>query len=210
MTICLLVLANLPLSNQPILMFDTQREHPSLMDLAKSQISRSASEKEKALLLQMIEHGMKPYYAKYLINFFRINEINLDNIKGDIHSKDIQFYMAFRLRVYSRFELQEMNRAKKFTPEEKAYLYETIGWDFDNAFVTCSYGNSITTTRSDLFGKHIHYIIFNEKYKVLNDIGLDDQRKFLQKHHITWGNMESLDRFLKQYNQVLDNYRKRQ
>ncbi|MCY2942867.1 MAG: hypothetical protein NTV50_14535 [Planctomycetota bacterium] len=52
-------------------------------------------------------------------------------------------------------------------------------------------------------------IVFNEKYKLDHKIGFGQLSDFLEKHKITWGDIGGMRKVMKNYYDVLENYKNR-
>jgi len=52
-------------------------------------------------------------------------------------------------------------------------------------------------------------IVFNEKYKLNHKIGIEQLSDFLEKHKITRGDIDGMRKVMKNYNDVLENYKNR-
>lgn len=168
---------------------------------ASSELKGRFSDKEKHLYGYLIRHGMRPFYADYLVNFININDVNIDEIKGDVTKNDIEFYRKLRFNILpiDDFIIKEPKLSK-----EQVELLKPISEKFSTSIKTSSFGPSKTFEFSDITNNNvIHYIVYNEKYKVFNDIGDKDLMNFLNKYNIKWGDMDSLNHFLNLYQRVL-------
>ena len=185
-----------------------RNETPSFIKKTAQSYKFDKSPEAKKLYARMVADGMKPYYAEYMVNFYMINEIELDHIVSTVTAKEIDFYRKLRLGILTMHQFFEMDKKKKFNKKEKDYLLKEIGQPFWKDVVTSAYGIQ-SGVNDDIFKKFVHHIIYVERYKLTNDVASDELKNFLNKHEIKWGDMASLDAFLAKYNAVLDAYQKR-
>ena len=175
------------------------------------------SDDDAKIFATLKEKGMQGYYVDYLIRFFNINKKyspelkDLKNLK-DIYvsNNDINFYRILKNKNILRTNvLNKMAKDKPMTPKEKEVLYK-IGKDFENYLVNNAFGFKKSQEKEiDLPNELLKFLVFNEKYKIDNNLEISTIKKFLDKNNISWGETDKLRELMNNYNNVLDNYKKR-
>ena len=80
------------------------------------------SDDDSKIFAALKEKGMHDYYIDYLIDFYKRNKISVKDL--DVSKKDIDFYRALKSGNFVLvYDLNEMNKEKPMTKEEKEFLY---------------------------------------------------------------------------------------
>jgi len=193
---------------------------PQQLKISQEQIKQKyeISDDDSKVFAALKEKGMKDDYIDYLVSFYKNSKSfseelkHLDSLKNlNVSKKDIDFYRILKNGNFiDSFDLDEMKNKKLMTKEEEDVLYGMAN-DWRKylkiyAFGTEeSSGNKESYLPSDL----LKFLVFNEKYKIDHDIGTGAISKFLEKHKITWGDIDGMKKLMKNYHDVLENYKKR-
>jgi hypothetical protein len=103
-----------------------------------------------------------------------------------------------------------MKKEKPMTKEEERILYGMANDWFEylasNAF---GFDDWLQNKEIYLSNDLLKFLVFNEKYKFDNDIGTGDIKEFLEKYKIDWGGIDDMKKVMKNYHDVLENYKNR-
>ena len=156
---------------------------------------------------------------RYLIKFLKNNKgvaeelKDFDSLKNIIvPRRDIDFYRVLKSgNVIHSFDLDEMKKEKPMTKEEERILYGMANDWFEhlasNAF---GFDDWLQNKEIYLSNDLLKFLVFNEKYKFDNDIGTGDIKEFLEKYKIAWGEIDGMKKVMKNYHDVLENYKNRE
>ena len=167
------------------------------------------SDEESKIFASLKARGIQDHSIDYLINFFKINDISLKNL--NVSKKDIDFYRVLKSgNITGIVDLNKMNKEKPMTKEEREVLY---GMDYywRNYLRNDAFGFSSPSQNKEIYLPNdlLKYLVFNEKYKIDHDIGTGGIKEFLEKYKITWGEIDIMKKLMKNYHDVLENYKKR-
>ncbi|MEI7489143.1 MAG: hypothetical protein WCJ72_17385 [Chryseobacterium sp.] len=171
----------------------------------KNEISDDDSKKFAALK----EKGMHDYYIDYLIDFYKRKNISVKDL--DVSRKDIDFYRVLKSGNFVRvYDLNEMNKEKPMTKEEKEVLYG-LAKNSEKYLRILAFGIERSMRKKDIYLPNdlLKIIVFHEKYKLDQNIGLSSAGNFSKKYNIDWGDIDSVKKLMKNYDDVLENYKKR-
>ena len=193
---------------------------PQQLKISQEQIREKykLSDEESKIFLALKEKGMKDFYMRYLINFFKNNKgvaeelKNFDSLKNIIvPRRDIDFYRVLKSgNVIHSFDLDEMKKEKPMTKEEERILYGMANdWFKHLASNAFGFGDWLQNKEIYLSNDLLKFLVFNEKYKFDNDIGTGDIKEFLEKYKINWGDIDGMRKVMKNYHDVLENYKNR-
>lgn len=167
------------------------------------------SDHDSKIFASLKARGIQDHSIDYLINFFKINDISLKNL--NVSKRDIDFYRVLKSgNITGIVDLNKMNKEKPMTKEEREFLY---GMDYywKNYLRNDSFGFSSPSQNKEIYLPNdlLKYLVFNEKYKIDHDIGTGGIKEFLEKYKITWGEIDIMKKLMKNYHDVLENYKKR-
>jgi len=171
----------------------------------KNEISDDDSKKFAALK----EKGMHDYYIDYLIDFYKRKNISVKDL--DVSRKDIDFYRVLKSGNFVLvYDLNEMNKEKPMTKEEKEVLYG-LAKNSEKYLRILAFGIERSMRKKDIYLPNdlLKIIVFHEKYKLDQNIGLSSAGNFSKKYNIDWGDIDSVKKLMKNYDDVLENYKKR-
>jgi len=171
----------------------------------KNEISDDDSKKFAALK----EKGMHDYYIDYLIDFYKRKNISVKDL--DVSRKDIDFYRVLKSGHFVLvYDLNEMNKEKPMTKEEKEVLYG-LAKNSEKYLRILAFGIERSMRKKDIYLPNdlLKIIVFHEKYKLDQNIGLSSAGNFSKKYNIDWGDIDSVKKLMKNYDDVLENYKKR-
>jgi len=171
----------------------------------KNEISDDDSKKFAALK----EKGMHDYYIDYLIDFYKRKHISVKDL--DVSRKDIDFYRVLKSGNFVLvYDLNEMNKEKPMTKEEKEVLYG-LAKNSEKYLRILAFGIERSMRKKDIYLPNdlLKIIVFHEKYKLDQNIGLSSAGNFSKKYNIDWGDIDSVKKLMKNYDDVLENYKKR-
>lgn len=202
-------------------------QEPAMVDL-KPQILKATQDKiqqkhshlskdDVKIFASLKEKGMQEYYVDYLIRFFNINKkysLELKDLKDLkdllVPNKDIEFYRILKNKnILPINVLNKMAKNKPMTPYEKEVLY-TMAKDYEKYLKNNAFGFTKTQEKEIyLPNELLKFLVFNEKFKIDNNLEISTIKKFLDKNNITWGDTDKLKELMNNYNNVLENYNKR-
>ena len=191
---------------------EIQDFNPQQLKINQEEIKQKhkISDHDSKIFAALKAKGMQEYYINYLIKFYEINKISLNNL--NVFNKDIDFYRVLKSgNIVSVFDLNKMKKEKPMTKQEEEVLYDMAN-DFRNYLRNDAFGFSSPSQNKEIYLPNdlLKIIVFNEKYKLDNNTGLGSISKFLEKHKITWGDIDGMRKVMKNYYDVLENYKKRQ
>jgi hypothetical protein len=191
---------------------EIQDFNPQQLKINQEEIKQKhkISDHDSKIFAALKAKGMQEYYITYLIKFYEINKISLNNL--NVFNKDIDFYRVLKSgNIVSVFDLNKMKKEKPMTKQEEEVLYDMAN-DFRNYLRNDAFGFSSPSQNKEIYLPNdlLKIIVFNEKYKLDNNTGLGSISKFLEKHKITWGDIDGMRKVMKNYYDVLENYKKRQ
>ena len=176
------------------------------------------SDDDSKIFAALKEKGMKEYYMRYLIKFFKNNKgvaeelKDFDSLKNIIvPRRDIDFYRVLKSgNVIHSFDLDEMKKEKPMTKEEERILYGMAN-DWFKHLASNAFGFDDWLQNKEIYLSNdlLKFLVFNEKYKFDNDIGTGDIKEFLEKYKIAWGEIDGMKKVMKNYHDVLENYKNR-
>ena len=167
------------------------------------------SDDDSKIFAALKEKGMKDYYIKYLISFYKTNDISLNEI--NVSKNDIDFYRVLKSgSVIGPIHLDIMKKEKPMTKEEEEVLYGLAN-DWGEYLEINAFGIHQSMQNKEIYLSNdlLKIIVFNEKYKLDHKIGFGQLSDFLEKHKITWGDIDGMRKVMKNYYDVLENYKKR-
>jgi hypothetical protein len=167
------------------------------------------SDGDSKIFAALKEKGMKDYYIKYLISFYKTNDISLNEI--NVSKNDIDFYRVLKSgSVIGPIHLDIMKKEKPMTKEEEGVLYGLAN-DWGEYLEINAFGIHQSMQNKEIYLSNdlLKIIVFNEKYKLDHKIGFGQLSDFLEKHKITWGDIDGMRKVMKNYYDVLENYKKR-
>lgn len=167
------------------------------------------SDDDSKIFAALKEKGMKDYYIDYLIDFYKRKHISLKDL--DVSKKDIDFYRVLKSGHFVLvYDLNEMNKEKPMTKEEKEVLYG-LAKNSERYLRILAFGIERSMEKKDIYlpNELLKIIVFHEKYKLDQNIGLSSAGNFLKKYNVNWGNFDSVKKLMKNYDDVLENYKKR-
>ena len=167
------------------------------------------SDGDSKIFAALKEKGMKDYYIKYLISFYKTNDISLNEI--NVSKNDIDFYRVLKSgSVIGPIYLNKMKKEKPMTKEEEEVLYGLAN-DWGEYLEINAFGIHQSMQNKEIYLSNdlLKIIVFNEKYKLDHKIGFGQLSDFLEKHKITWGDIDGMRKVMKNYYDVLDNYKNR-
>jgi hypothetical protein len=165
------------------------------------------SDEESKIFASLKARGIQDHSIDYLINFFSINHISLINL--NVPKKDIDFYRVLKSgNIIGIVDLNKMNKEKPMKKEEREVLYGMAN-DWKNYLRNDAFGFSTPSQNKEIYLPNdlLKFLVFNEKYKIDNDIGIGGIRDFLEKYKINWGDIDGVKKVMKNYYDVLDNYK---
>ena len=167
------------------------------------------SDGDSKIFAALKEKGMKDYYIEYLISFYKTNDISLNEI--NVSKNDIDFYRVLKNgSVIGPIHLDKMKKEKPMTKEEKEVLYGLAN-DWGEYLEINAFGIHQSMQNKEIYLSNdlLKIIVFNEKYKLDHKIGFGQLSDFLEKHEITWGHITGMRKVMKNYYDVLENYKNR-
>ena len=165
------------------------------------------SDEESKIFASLKARGIQDHSIDYLISFFKINDISLKNL--NVSKKDIDFYRVLKSgNIIGIVDLNKMNKEKPMKKEEREVLYGMAN-DWKNYLRNDAFGFSTPSQNKEIYLPNdlLKFLVFNEKYKIDNDIGIGGIRDFLEKYKINWGDIDGVKKVMKNYYDVLDNYK---
>jgi len=133
-----------------------------------------------------------------------LKEINILN-------KDIDFYRVLKSgSVIGPIHLDIIKKEKPMTKEEEEVLYGLAN-DWGEYLEINAFGQKQSMQNKEIYLPNdlLKIIVFNEKYKLNHKIGIEQLSDFLEKHKITRGDIDGMRKVMKNYNDVLENYKNR-
>ena len=100
--------------------------------------------------------------------------------------------------------------SKPMTKEEEEVLYGLAN-DWGEYLEINAFGIHQSMQNKEIYLSNdlLKIIVFNEKYKLDHKIGFGQLSDFLEKHEITWGHITGMRKVMKNYYDVLENYKNR-
>ena len=176
------------------------------------------SDEDSKIFAALKAKGLKGYYVDYLIRFYKSfknssEELkDLDSLKNlNVSKKDLDFYRVLKNgNIVGIFDLDKMKNQKPMTEKEEEVLYGLAN-DWEEYLASDAFGFDQLTGNKEIYLSNdlLKFLVFNEKYLLDNDIGNKSISKFLEKHKITWGDIDGMKKVMKNYYDVLENYKKR-
>ena len=184
---------------------------PQQLKISQEQIKDKykISDGDSKIFAALKEKGMKDYYIDYLISFYKTNDISLNEI--NVSKNDIDFYRVLKSgSVIGPIYLNKMKKEKPMTKEEEEVLYGLAN-DWGEYLEINAFGIHQSMQNKEIYLSNdlLKIIVFNEKYKLDHKIGFGQLSDFLEKHKITWGDIDGMRKVMKNYYDVLDNYKNR-
>ena len=184
---------------------------PQQLKISQEQIKDKykISDGDSKIFAALKEKGMKDYYIDYLISFYKTNDISLNEI--NVSKNDIDFYRVLKSgSVIGPIYLNKMKKEKPMTKEEEEVLYGLAN-DWGEYLEINAFGIKQSMQNKEIYLSNdlLKIIVFNEKYKLDHKIGFGQLSDFLEKHKITWGDIDGMRKVMKNYYDVLDNYKNR-
>lgn len=184
---------------------------PQQLKISQEQIKDKykISDGDSKIFAALKEKGMKEYYIEYLISFYKTNDISLNEI--NVSKNDIDFYRVLKSgSVIGPIYLNKMKKEKPMTKEEEEVLYGLAN-DWGEYLEINAFGIKQSMQNKEIYLSNdlLKIIVFNEKYKLDHKIGFGQLSDFLEKHKITWGDIDGMRKVMKNYYDVLENYKKR-
>lgn len=184
---------------------------PQQLKISQEQIKQKyeISDDDSKIFAALKEKGMKDYYIDYLIDFYKRKQISLKDL--DVSKKDIDFYRVLKSGNFVLvYDLNEMNKKKPMTKEEKEVLYG-LAKNSERYLRILAFGIERSMAKKDIFLPNdlLKVIVFHEKYKLDQNIGLSSAGNFSKKYNINWGDIDSVKKLMKNYDDVLENYKQR-
>ena len=184
---------------------------PQQLKISQEQIKDKykISDGDSKIFAALKEKGMKDYYIDYLISFYKTNDISLNEI--NVSKNDIDFYRVLKSgSVIGPIHLDKMKKEKPMTKEEEGVLYGLAN-DWEEYLEINAFGIHQSMQNKEIYLSNdlLKIIVFNEKYKLDHKIGFGQLSDFLEKHKITWGDIDGMRKVMKNYYDVLDNYKNR-
>ena len=107
-------------------------------------------------------------------------------------------------------KLRGMKKEKPMTKEEEEVLYGLAN-DWGEYLEINAFGIHQSMQNKEIYLSNdlLKIIVFNEKYKLDHKIGFGQLSDFLEKHEITWGHITGMRKVMKNYYDVLENYKNR-
>ena len=167
------------------------------------------SDDDSKIFAALKEKGMKEYYIDYLIDFYRREHVSVKDL--DVSKKDIDFYRVLKSGNFVLvYDLNEMNKKKPMTKEEREVLYGLAN-NSERYLRVLAFGIERSMAKKDIFLPNdlLKVIVFHEKYKLDQNIGLRSAGNFSKKYNINWGDIHSVKKLMKNYDGVLENYKQR-
>jgi hypothetical protein len=167
------------------------------------------SDGDSKIFAALKEKGMHDYYIDYLIDFYKRNKISVKDL--DVSKKDIDFYRALKSGNFVLvYDLNEMNKEKPMTKEEKEVLYG-LAKNSERYLRILAFGIERSMRKKDIYLPNdlLKIIVFHEKYKLDQNIGLSSAGDFLKKYNINYGDIVGVKKLMMNYHDVLENYKKR-
>lgn len=185
--------------------------NPQQLKISQEQIKQKyeISDNDSKIFAALKEKGMKDYYIEYLISFYKTNDISLNEI--NVSKNDIDFYRVLKSgSVIGPTNLDIMKKEKPMTKEEERILYGLAN-DWGEYLEINAFGIHQSMQNKEIYLSNdlLKIIVFNEKYKLDHKIGFGQLSDFLEKHKITWGDIDGMRKVMKNYYDVLENYKKR-
>ncbi len=185
--------------------------NPQQLKISQQEIKQKykISDNDSKIFAALKEKGMKDYYIEYLISFYKTNDISLNEI--NVSKNDIDFYRVLKSgSVVGPIYLDKMKKEKPMTKEEEEVLYGLAN-DWGEYLEINAFGIHQSMQNKEIYLSNdlLKIIVFNEKYKLDHKIGFGQLSDFLEKHKITWGDIDGMRKVMKNYYDVLENYKKR-
>lgn len=193
---------------------------PQILKITQDKIQQKHSHLSKddaKIFAALKEKGMEGYYVDYLIRFFNINKkysLELKELKELkdllVFNKDINFYRILKNKnILPVNVLNKMAKNKPMTPYEKKVLY-TMAKDNEKYLKNNAFGFRKPYEKEIyLPNELLKFLVFNEKFKIDNNLEISAIKKFLDKNNITWGETDKLKELMNNYNDLLESYIKR-
>ncbi len=185
--------------------------NPQQLKISQQEIKQKykISDNDSKIFAALKEKGMKDYYIEYLISFYKTNDISLNEI--NVSKNDIDFYRVLKSgSVVGPIYLDKMKKEKPMTKEEEEVLYGLAN-DWGEYLEINAFGIHQSMQNKEIYLSNdlLKIIVFNEKYKLDHKIGFGQLSDFLEKHKLTWGDIDGMRKVMKNYYDVLENYKKR-
>ena len=182
---------------------------PQQLKISQEQIKDKykISDGDSKIFAALKEKGMKDYYIDYLISFYKTNDISLNEI--NVSKNDIDFYRVLKSgSVIGPIYLNKMKKEKPMTKEEEEVLYGLAN-DWGEYLEINAFGIKQSMQNKEIYLSIdlLKIIVFNEKYKLDHKIGFGQLSDFLEKHEIAWGSIDGMRKVMKNYYDVLENYK---
>ena len=184
---------------------------PQQLKIIQEQIKQKyeISDDDSKIFAALKEKGMHDYYIDYLIDFYKREHISVKDL--DVSKKDIDFYRVLKSGNFVLvYDLNEMNKKKLMTKDEKEVLYG-LAKNSERYLRILAFGIERSMKKKDMYLPNdlLKIIVFNEKYKLDQNIGLSSAGNFSKKYNINWGDIDSVKKLMKNYDDVLENYKNR-
>ena len=200
---------NIVLTNKDAVQIEDLK--PQQLKISQEQIKQKyeISDDDSKIFAALKEKGMKDYYIDYLIDFYKRKQISLKDL--DVSKKDIDFYRVLKSGHFVLvYDLNEMNKEKPMTKEEKEVLYG-LAKNSERYLRILAFGIESSMRKKDIYLPNdlLKFIVFHEKYKLDQNIGLSSAGNFLKKYNINYGDIIGVKKLMMNYHDVLENYKKR-
>ena len=184
---------------------------PQQLKISQEQIKQKyeISDDDSKIFAALKEKGMKDYYIDYLISFYKTNDISLNEII--VSKNDIDFYRVLKSgSVIGPIHLDIMKNEKPMTKEEEEVLYGLAN-DWEEYLEINAFGIHQSMQNKEIYLSNdlLKIIVFHEKYKLDQNIGLSSAGNFSKKYNINWCDIDSVKKLMKNYDDVLENYKQR-
>ena len=184
---------------------------PQQLKIIQEQIKQKyeISDDDSKIFAALKEKGMHDYYIDYLIDFYKREHISVKDL--DVSKKDIDFYRVLKSGNFVLvYDLNEMNKKKLMTKDEKEVLYG-LAKNSERYLRILAFGIERSMKKKDMYLPNdlLKIIVFHEKYKLDQNIGLSSAGNFSKKYNINWGDIDSVKKLMKNYDDVLENYKNR-
>jgi len=184
---------------------------PQQLKIIQEQIKQKyeISDDDSKIFAALKEKGMHDYYIDYLIDFYKREHISVKDL--DVSKKDIDFYRVLKSGNFVLvYDLNEMNKKKLMTKDEKEVLYG-LAKNSERYLRILAFGIERSMKKKDIYLPNdlLKIIVFHEKYKLDQNIGLSSAGNFSKKYNINWGDIDSVKKLMKNYDDVLENYKNR-
>jgi hypothetical protein len=184
---------------------------PQQLKINQEQIKQKyeISDDDSKIFAALKEKGMHDYYIDYLIDFYKREHISVKDL--DVSKKDIDFYRVLKSGNFVLvYDLNEMNKKKPMTKEEKEVLYGLAN-NSERYLRILAFGIERSMGKKDIYLPNdlLKIIVFHEKYKLDQNTGLRSVGNFSKMYNINWGDIDSVKKLMKNYDDVLENYKQR-